>query len=309
MRLAPLLALMSLSSPAMATNGLEWQWEVGEKRTYELAAHVLMPTVLTLESERNHQARLAEWFVEVVSTCEALEENKRGWRLRCDVHDLRLRGQGPVQDQDKLQAIIPEFDERMSRGWIQVSLSRNGRISDFDLEGLEKETPRLKRGHELARVFLYRAFTALDMQLPRKGDDRNQGAWSDDRPRAMEMVPAPNGTSGGSETAHVVKKVDGPEVHVATAARGTITGDEDRIGYFAVELNGAATFDRERGILLDRGYNLVGTATASSVYATTDGKYLHGAVAEFLPNGTEGREPYGPSGLLTGADAWSDGFR
>lgn len=173
----------------------------------------------------------------------------------------------------------------------------DGRLRNYNLEGLSKEWRRENRMIETLRLVLGRAFASFDMQLPKKGEARGK-PWRQTGVLAMSL-PSASGSVGQSSIDHEVKKVEGNRVEILSSGRG-IVGSGEMIAVqpgaperpanmYDMSLQGFALFDVELGTLVDRQYVVQGAPTASSIASEgTEGiSYVQAVRLMLIPEGEQ----------------------
>lgn len=300
------VALLGVSSLAHAAGGLAVQWAEGETRTYSLQSRTLLPAQMRLQAAENLDARVDQMWLDVVTTC-GIEEliGKKRINLVCTLDDVQVRGMAVPSDLKRAPKIIAEMDASLTGAKVQLQYLRDGRLRGLDLEGVDKSTPRLEEQHEVLRLLLLRTFAALDVGMPKKGDDRG-GSWETRESFALAL-PVQAGTLGNYKLIWTATGAEGGIVDLSATAKGIITGGqmvpsgqgEEPAIQVRVELDGKARFNTQTGVLLEHSYTVEGQHTASSIMAEQGRSlpYVHSASALFLPPG-EAPPALGASGLL-----------
>lgn len=286
------LALMG-SSAAHATEGLEWKWEVGAERTFLFQAQVRLAEMLYFPAPLNQDLRVVEFYLAAVSDCRAeAAAGKKAWELRCTFEDVQLTAAPPEADAGKgLIEILDAYDQMLLAAEAQLVFGRDGRVRNFDLEGVDASIRRQRVMQEVLRLVLLRAFAGLDLQLPKHGDDGGK-SWRQSETFAMQL-PKSMGTMGGIQLDSSVTATDGAVVTIDTVGKGTVSsgesigapGEERPRNFFDLEMRSRATFDTAQGVLLSRDYVVSGEPTASSVLATgvAGTAYVQAIHVELIP--------------------------
>lgn len=258
-----------------ATTGLQWRLE--EPVRYHLTARVELPDLLWIQGEQNLEARVSEVRVQVDTTCRP--ESERGRTvLACALDEVTLAGTGISAPAGSVEAILTEWDERLTGAIFEVRLSEDGRIRGMALgpvpmQGDNQRTSRIRQ--TMAQV-LERAFALLDLELPRKGEDRGKD-WKQGQSTVLAFV-SEVGTMGAIDLRHRVTHDEGGGIVAITSeGRGTlgsaemiaVGGQERPANLYEMTLSGTARFDTGRGILVERTYVASGTPTSSSVSSET----------------------------------------
>ncbi len=285
MMVAALLLCAVLPSHARATEGLEWKLEDGSVR-YHLQAQVRLSEMLWFRSERNDNARVAEFRVDVLTSCKPSQAQKKGWELRCDIVAVGLQAAPLPQDAGKMGPIAEEMAQSLTGTWVQVDFRRDGTLKNLHLEGIESENRRVSQIHEILRLVLVRAFAGLDLKLPKKGSDGGKGSWKQKTSLSMGFM-SDQGTLGSSATTHEITATEGSVVEITSQGQGTlgsgemilINGQERPRNLYDVVFQGVARFDTARGLLVYREYIVDARPTASALLAEgTEGVHYVQAV-------------------------------
>ncbi len=274
--LSSLVMSLLVGAPA-AASGLEWNWDDGVKRQYLIRSQVLLPQFMQFNKELNRDARVTEFLVSLVTTCEATTAlGKTKYELRCDVDDFSITGSPAPSDAGKLLKIFNEMDQKLvDGGWVQIVFAKDGRIIDYDLEGVDKRNSRNRHIQENMRLVLGRLFAAMDLQLPPGGKEIAQPWEQKSSPLAMHF-PSEYGTFGSAQVTHQITKREAGVV-IATSGRGALgpaefisvrTGGADRIkNQYDLEYQGITVFDDVTGTMTEHEYMVDGMPTPSSMAA------------------------------------------
>jgi hypothetical protein len=263
-------ALVSL--PALAVDGLQWQWGEGQTRRYLLRASAELAEYLWVKPELGRDARIDGFAIDLVLACAPdRATGARGWELRCRVEDLSVRLSAPEHEASGLQAFAQELDQTFTGADLRFRLGVDGRVGTLAIEGPDKFDRRIDQFHETFRQMAIRALGGLDLRLPRKGTDRGAGEWSANGFLGMGF-PSEFGTIGRAEGSYRVAGQDGDVVQLDVAAAGvmgtgevvTIGGSERPRNLFEMALVGEASFDVAAGQLVSQRYGTTADATASS---------------------------------------------
>jgi len=286
-----------LATPAWGASGLQWSWDDGVKRRYLLRSQILLPNYMQFNKELNRDARVSEFLVSVVTTCQAIDSmGKDRYELRCDIDDFAIAGSPPKADRGMLQEIFDEMDGKLvDGGWVQIVFSKDGRILDYDLEGVDKRNSRNRHIHENLRLVLGRLFAAMDLELPKKGV-APAGPWEQrSSPLAMHF-PSEYGTFGSAKVTHQVTD-EASDVSIATTGRGALgpakfvtvrTGGPERIeSQYDLNYQGVTVFDDDLGCMKEHEYLVEGMPTPSSLAAEGwEGvSYVQMTRLELVPDG------------------------
>jgi hypothetical protein len=185
-------------------------------------------------------------------------------------------------------------------------MGTNGRVRTIDLEGVDKtRNQRFSQIAETMRLLMVRAFAPLDLELPRKGDDKGKGTWRSDTMLATRL-PVEAGTMGQVPVSHAITATDGSVIAFSSKGKGVIASGEMRVvnnvEVPAVTLDlsyeGVARFDTATGRLLERDYLVDGRETASSLTADGTAGTIYVQSARLLLLGPDDRPTLPESGPL-----------
>jgi hypothetical protein len=225
-----------------------------------------------MRAVNNTDVRISSVHLDINTNCSAVTAiGKRGWELLCTFDDFAISAGAIASEKGRLPPILDEIDADMAEASMQVVLLNDGRLRSVDLEGVVKRNARTNARHEVLRLLLARAFSALDLQLPDKGADKGK-AWRQQTPRIVEF-PSSKGSLGMVEVDSYVKESAGNKITIESSGRGTIgggevvaVGDGDRPkNMYQMTVRSVTSFNVGRGEILDREYLVHGIPTASSV--------------------------------------------
>lgn len=281
--------------PAAAGEALAWTWDT--PRRYHLAADVKLAEWLRFTKSHNVDARVTSFLLRVVTTCEDTGRGgKRNFDLACRIDDVQIEAQSTRSDAGRLLPILDEIDGKLVGATVRVLQGADGRIKNYDLEGLDKDWRRENLMVETMRLVIGRAFASLDFGLPRKGDVAKP--WRQTGVLAMAM-PSAHGSIGQSTVDHQVGSIDGSRVEISSSGRGIVGagemitvqagGAERPANMYEMTLQSLSVFDRELGTLVDRQYLVEGAPTASSIAAegTAGTHYVQAVRLVLIPDGEE----------------------
>ncbi len=284
---------LSASSFAHATDGLEWKWDVGTERKYLVQAQVRLSEMIYFTAPLNQDLRVVEFYVALFTTCRSeAAAGKKAFELRCKIDDVQLTAAPPEVDSNRdLVQTLDEYDKMLLDAEIQMVFGADGRIRNFDLEGIDASIRRQREMQETLRLVLLRAYAGLELELPKKGDDGST-QWRQTESFAMQL-PKSVGTMGGVRLDHAVAGTEGTVVTIDTAGKGTISsgetigapGQERPRNFYDMDMRSRATFDTAQGTLVSRDYLVSGMPTASSAIATgVEGTpYVQAVHVELIP--------------------------
>lgn len=287
--------VLCLPLQAQATTGLAWQWTQDQARRYFIQTQVRLSEPLLFLAQANRDVRVTEFQVNLNLNCVAANPlGKKAWELSCAIDDFAIQAAPISTEQGRLLDILNEYDEKLTGAHLEVVLTLDGRVRTVDLEDVKKQNQRGATIHENLRLVLARSIAGLDLQLPKKGDDRGE-PW---RQSAAQIAGFPSnlGSVGAVQIDHLVQSSNGDVYDLAMTGRGTmgsgemiVVGNEERPrNMFEMAISGSATFDTNEGTLVSREYLVDAKPTASSIDATGSGvDYVQAARVVLVKEGQE----------------------
>ena len=257
---AAALALgLGTATPALAIDGLEWQWAEGQERRFLLQTEVELSDVMFFNAERNAEIRVTYFTLVADITCSPEITTKSSWELACQIGGVSLSAAPIFQDAARLPEVLAEMDEKFETAHLEVTLSRDGRVKALGLEGVSQRNRRISIIQEVMRLVMGRGVAGLDLQLPPKGTDKDRGIWKQKTSMAMAL-PSNQGTMGGAITTHRVSGNTDGIVSIVSEGEGTlgsgemilVGGAERPRNLFSMTFAGSARFDTVNGQLLER---------------------------------------------------------
>jgi len=268
-RLFTLGALVSsAAAPAAAATGVEWQWPDGEVRKYRVAADVKMPQVLIFSNDYNKDVRVYDYAFIVDVDCMPTRATGKGWELACDITEAQFNANVASNDLNIGLEVLDQWDQKLvDNAKVTFELTSDGKVKDFDLQGLNERNTRIRMIKETMRPVLLRGFSAFDLNLPKKGDASKP--WKQKTQLAL-MLPVINGMLGATQLQSEVAEEEGTKVTIDTVGRGTLTmdlmagsGAAPPDSYDSV-MRSRSAFDTATGNLLERSYLVESQLTPGS---------------------------------------------
>lgn len=286
-RVVVMVGLMGWSSAASAVPGLGWKWAEGEEREYLLASTVQVAELLLFTPATDTRIRVYLVDTQLHAKCSPRPgvKSKTSVDLICKVADVAWKV-GVVQgDEGHVIGVLDEFRELLlaEGAFVQVGLSHRGRVQSTNIQGIPSGQRRANLMRETMRNVLDRTFSALDLHMPKKGDDGAK-PWDDNQSKLPSM-PSMAGVIGSVPVVHQVASVEGPVVTIESKGKGII-GRADSSALYDVVVSATGRFDTERGLLLDRSWKLNAAQTATTHLAGTLAT-VHGGSARYLAPGTQ----------------------
>lgn len=263
--LALLFALFS-AAPAMAGD-LGWKWEEGQTRTYAIDTEVHLPQYLWFLGEYNMDARVADFRLRLTTDCTASEVRRGGKvaTITCEMQDVGIQGAPLPPDRHQLEGVLQEFDEKLTAATVRFNLREDGRMSSFNLKGVNRRNRRISRINEVMRLVMYRAFSAFDLAL--------EEGWTYQAGQTEVLsFPSVRGTLGRVPV-HYTNHGTNDEgmVTLTYNGRGVLApgemGQSGPLNTYEMTYGGEALFDPNEGALFERGFSFAGMPTPSSLMA------------------------------------------
>ena len=257
----------TLAPTALAVEGLEWNWE-GQERRYLLRTDVQLPEVMWVNSEVGRESRVVGFALDVVTTCVGTEPaGRKGYNVTCTLEDLTIIFDESPSAPGVLAPFAQELDGLYTGKPVELVVKNDGRITSFEVQGLDETNRRINQVHQPFREMLRRAFATLEVRLPRRGSDGGAGTWREVGTMAMQL-PSTTGTMGRANVVWTVDSAEDGMVSMSSAAEGIIgTGEmiNDRPkNQYNMQMTGLGVFDVGQHALVRQAYVVTGLNTASS---------------------------------------------
>jgi hypothetical protein len=265
--------LFGLAMPASATTGLQWDWETGKKRRYVLASQTALSSPMLFQTMNNIDRRVLDWHINMVTTCEAKGTyGKKAAEVHCTIDEIAMKMRPTRGDENQMIDLINEWDEKLTGAKLVLKWGYDGRIHSYELEGIEypRTNQRVREIEQSMRLMIGRTFAGLELQLPKKGDDKGK-VWELRDPIIMGF-PTLYGDLGGMKSDAQVKETEGSNVIIDVYGEGTrgpaITGSDERpLNMWDMKMVAQATFDLEEKSLISSLMEARGVVTPSSQLA------------------------------------------
>ncbi len=281
MRILPALVFFLFSaSPRASAGELAHQWTPEEVMHYRVQAFVVAPSVLRFMATRNETARAEEVALAMELDCTVGLPKKRTRSWQCTTHRVELGGKAWEGEQARLDAILAEYMDLLQKATIVVDFTPTGRIQLVDVEGIPRNTEREKLIREYLRLLLQRAFSALEIELPKDGEVP-AGSWRQKGNPLSMRLPTRYGTAGGVRLHHEVVGKKGDLLVISSVGRGTVhpgsameSGADRGVN---MSVTSTAHFDPTRGRIVRNEVQTQGALTTSASMASA-GFYLNQVV-------------------------------
>lgn len=265
-----LLSLATHSSVGNAgTDGLAWQTAFDEPVRYFVDSEVHLPQFMWFVADRNRQVRVLAYQTTMVVSCgEAIPLGRRGVEFTCAIEDAAIRAASSRSERNKLGPILQEMTEKMKSGTVQIRLRTTGKLTHLSFEPGRTTGLTNRRTNQMAenlRLILHRAFSGVDLEMPKK-ETTEEGYWIQ-YDSAILMAPSTAGTRGAAEIIHRIDGKSVDQISVHTSGQGTLTPGDSDLNFYAMNLEAHGTFNVKTGVLEERSWMCAGQPTASSAFA------------------------------------------
>lgn len=253
-------ALLGLSGPAVAAEGLNRDWNAPQR--YYVETEVRLPSFMWFLAQNNIQARVVAFEVRAVFDC-GLEQSlgRQRTEVACDIEDVSISAAPMPTDERRLQPILGELDDRLTGATLLLQVRHDGRIINVGLRGIDDTYRRGNEMRENLRLILSRAVAGLDFPVPMHGEPEVGTAWA--HPSAMVMnTPSSFGTQGYAEVVHQIQAMDERTASIASVGQGVLAPQDGQT--YETRYEGRAVFDTALGSLIERSWLVVATPTASA---------------------------------------------
>ena len=270
--LTTLALAAGFTTTASAVEGLQWDWSDGTEHRFLLRTDVQLAEVLWIHSDVGRQARVVGFALDVVTRCTGGEPaGRNGYNLTCVLEDIALVIDEAPSEPGIMEGLAVEIDELYTGKPVEMVMKHDGRITRFEVTGIDQNNRRIDQFHQQFREMLRRAFATMEVRLPRKGSTRGGTDWREVGTMAMEF-PSLLGTMGRADVNLTITGVEDGQASVEVAAEGilgtgemiTIGGVERPKNQYDMRMVGEAVFDTNAHHLVSQQYIATGTTTASS---------------------------------------------
>lgn len=288
------LVASMLGTTAHAVEGLQWQWNEGESRTYLIQNDVNVPEFLTLYNETNQQPVIGSFSLTMVTTCTLKQPiGKQSFLVSCDIVDAALIGEPTPSSKGRsletMQAWVDAFENKVTVEFVQT---REGKIRSFEMRGMQGFNQRTNLREGIMREMLRRAYALFDVHFPKKGTDKGMGLWSQRDGMGVQMMSVA-GSMGATRLTHTIVAEQETSIISSFEGSGTVmSGETDDTliqTAFKMDIAGSTNFDRSCGCLKTSQLVTKGTPTASSarVESGAGREYSQSAFMQLLEPGAE----------------------
>ena len=261
--------VLSIFSAQATTDGLAWRTEFEKPVRYFVDSEVHLPQFMWFVADRNRQVRVLAYQTTAVVSCDqAIALGRRGVEFTCIIEDVAIRAASSRSERNRLGPILTEMTQKLKGGAIQLRLRTNGKLTHLSFSQSKTSGLTNRRTNQMAenlRLILHRAFSGVDLEMPKKGLTE-EGYWIQ-YDSAILMAPSTAGTRGAAEIIHRIDRKSDQQVAVHSSGQGTLTPGDGDLNFYAMNLEAHGTFNTATGLLEERSWMCAGQPTASSAFA------------------------------------------
>ncbi|MSQ03308.1 MAG: hypothetical protein EXR71_15685 [Myxococcales bacterium] len=266
-------ALLTLFASPAAADVPTYQWQKGETVRYYVESELYWSAGIKASARLNVSTRIRDLKLRAEVECTVKMPGKLT-ELDCRLAWLDLAGE-PVSDpQGRVDLVMADWEEFTRPVQINIVIGPDGRLREFDCNGLPEGNIVEGKLSEQMRSFLRAAFSPLDISLPTDAKDWVRG-WVRKDLSFMMLLPVTDGTAGAGtlKLFHVDDRLG--LALISTEGRATV-GQSSAVeasangGLIDLRLGGEAWVDVTTGQLLFSGFTTDGRRTASASTGTAD---------------------------------------
>lgn len=237
---------------AQATTGLAWAWTVDQPVRYHLEAVVEAPRGQYWAAEHNTVARTTRAMVRLDVSCSAAEVGRSAFDVDCQLNSVKFSGRALPGEEEALAKILEQNEASLEGKAVRLRIGVDGRVKKLDLVGIDTKNSNLAVVFEQVRWMLRRAFTPMDIKLPKKGDDKNKKWSQKGSPMVFELATG-QGTSGGVVLKHQVSSSDDDTARIESRGRASVVDgammEAGTSSMLRITAKGTAQFNTKLGVL------------------------------------------------------------
>ena len=241
---------------------------------WSVQTELFLPFRLPLNMELNKGFQTFAVQMETVFVCnKTWTLGRRHMEVDCVIEDFAVRSlvrekKPKAQRIQSMREVLQEIDERLTGARIQLQVADDGRVTNFDLEGVKKDNRRLSEMHEVQRQLMRQVLAGFHLRL-RRGSELKEGQWHEYNSELMTIPVPPEVTAsaGSSLLVHHLNAYQGYAMVQSIGEAGLFIdyGGGREVTYSA-NFDGVALFDPEDGFMVERVWTLRGTPTASAQF-------------------------------------------
>ena len=248
-----MVMLWSVLGVAFGATGLTWNWGSEATVRYHMEAVIDTPRGTTWLAETGAHARAVRGTVVLDVSCQASALGSR-WDVGCSLDSVALHGVAFPGEEVRLREILDVGEGHLQGKSVHFRMGEQGRIQRFDLRGADTRNSQHAAILDGLRFVLRRAFTPLDIQLPKRGEDRGKKWTQKGSPLIFELKTS-QGTAGGVALKHEVEGEAQAQakVRIRTVGRASLTEgvnlEAGTSSMIRVHAEGRSQFDTQVGLL------------------------------------------------------------
>jgi hypothetical protein len=177
---------------------------------------VELPAVMWLAGERNHEARMMGWNLQMELDCGVGEAHGPAIEVSCNIPQVELDVSPHPADVGQMQPIVAELSQRLGQAEVRLRFGPDGRVRHVALVGPNQRNRRMTAMQENLRLMVSRAVAGLDLLVPEHNESivKQKGGW-------LLQMPAGSGTLVGGGQQHL-RTQRGQGWTVRTAGEATL---------------------------------------------------------------------------------------
>lgn len=290
-----LLALLSITSAPAAAGTPTWTWPEGQPVLYHIESLVVRPrTGNPVAARRNLEAGAREVKVVLDTTCTPKAVGKTAVEVTCSFAYVNFTGSELLPgDQANIDEILKEWSADIATGRVVMTMGRDGKMRQFDLQGLSMKDQRESAIRDNQRSVLQRAFAPFEFPFPEDPDAWKRG-WEQKGGNALLLLPGTLGTAGAASLKHTPKgDYDGLFLirtagHASLSPGGAVEANATAL-IIDTQVESTTWWDLAVGLPVYRDLTLSGYRTASSAESSSGAEFYQVTAIQkvdaFLPGG------------------------
>jgi len=236
-----------------------------DKTRWAIHTEVQLPQPMWLRKALQDEMRISAYQMRVILACEKDWKISRGkWEILCEIERMGFQVVAWRGDQKRLErndSILKEIHSRMEGKKLQLQVTKNGRVSNIDLEGLDSRNSKERSINETCRQLLMRMVAGFDMKL-RRNNFLKTGQWVEYRSPLFDMPGASRANMGGALVVHQLDPYKG-HIVVQSVGKGSVAIDGEADLSYAMNMEGVSIYQLEGGFMTDRVWFVTGAPTGN----------------------------------------------
>ena len=236
-----------------------------DKTRWAIHTEVQLPQPMWLRKAFQYEMRVSAYQMRIVLACEKDWKISRGkWEILCDIERLGLQVVAWRGDQNRIErndSILKEIHSRMAGKTLQMQVTKNGRVSNIQLEGIDARNSKERAINESCRQLLMRLVAGFDMKL-RRQNFLKTGQWVEYNSPLFDLPGASRANMGGALVVHQLDPYKG-HIVVQSVGKGSVAVVGEADSSFAMNMEGVSIYSLEGGFMTDRVWFVSGTPTGN----------------------------------------------